>query len=225
MNVFEAVRNAVPARRAAEALGFQVNRSGMISCPFHDDKNPSMKVDQRFHCFGCQADGDAIDFTARLFGLSKKEAAIKLADTFKIYYEDKIPKTRYSPMRPAPSPSKEYKEAEDRCFRVFCEYASLLRKWRKEFAPKTMEENFDNRFIEALKMTDYVDYVLHDVFLSGTISERAKFVKTHSEEVLHLERRISLLTRGGTESGPSCGGSAPEAAVYPETDSQNRLDV
>ena len=32
---------------------------------FHDDKNPSMKVDQRFHCFGCGADGDVIDFTAK----------------------------------------------------------------------------------------------------------------------------------------------------------------
>ena len=49
----------------------------MACCPFHDDKHPSMKVDRRFHCFGCQADGDVIDFTARLFGLNKKEAAQK----------------------------------------------------------------------------------------------------------------------------------------------------
>ena len=54
----------------------------MACCPFHDDKHPSMKVDRRFHCFGCQADGDVIDFTARLFGLSGKEAALKLAEDF-----------------------------------------------------------------------------------------------------------------------------------------------
>ena len=52
----------------------------MACCPFHDDKHPSMKVDRRFHCFGCQADGDVIDFTSRLFGLNKKEAALKLAE-------------------------------------------------------------------------------------------------------------------------------------------------
>ena len=52
----------------------------MACCPFHDDKHPSMKVDRRFHCFGCQADGDVIDFTARLFGLNKKDAALKLAE-------------------------------------------------------------------------------------------------------------------------------------------------
>ena len=54
----------------------------MACCPFHDDKNPSMKVDQRFHCFGCGEDGDVIDFTAKLFALSPKEAAEKLAQDF-----------------------------------------------------------------------------------------------------------------------------------------------
>ena len=58
----------------------------MACCPFHDDKHPSMKVDRRFHCFGCQADGDVIDFTARLFGLNKKEAALKLAEDFSVRY-------------------------------------------------------------------------------------------------------------------------------------------
>ena len=77
-NVFEAVKQAVPTRQAAESYGVQVGRNGMACCPFHDDKHPSMKVDRRFHCFGCQADGDVIDFTARLFGLNKKEAALKL---------------------------------------------------------------------------------------------------------------------------------------------------
>ena len=35
----------------------------------------SMKLDKRFHCFGCGADGDVIDFVAALYGLGKKEAA------------------------------------------------------------------------------------------------------------------------------------------------------
>ena len=78
-NVFEAVKQAVPTRQAAEFYGVQVGRNGMACCPFHDDKHPSMKVDRRFHCFGCQADGDVIDFTARLFGLNKKEAASRVS--------------------------------------------------------------------------------------------------------------------------------------------------
>ena len=81
-NVFEAVKQAVPTRQAAESYGIQVGRNGMACCPFHDDKHPSMKVDRRFHCFGCQADGDVIDFTSRLFGLNKKEGGLETGGGF-----------------------------------------------------------------------------------------------------------------------------------------------
>ena len=55
MNVFEAVKQNLTTRQAAEKHGIQVSRHGMAVCPFHNDKNPSMKVDKRFHCFACQA--------------------------------------------------------------------------------------------------------------------------------------------------------------------------
>ena len=41
-----------------------------------------MKLDRRYHCFGCGADGDVIDFAAALYGLRKKEAAVQLAQDF-----------------------------------------------------------------------------------------------------------------------------------------------
>ncbi|MBW2647504.1 MAG: hypothetical protein JRE23_15270 [Deltaproteobacteria bacterium] len=55
----------------------QRGRSMWGLCPFHDDRNPSFKVNpdrQTFHCFGCGAHGDAIDFTQRLHNLSFKDA-------------------------------------------------------------------------------------------------------------------------------------------------------
>ena len=89
MNVFEAIKGNVTTRQAAEMYGIRVNRYGMAVCPFHNDKNPSMKVDMRFHCFACQADGDAVDFVSRLFGLPSKEAAMKIADDFGIRYDSR----------------------------------------------------------------------------------------------------------------------------------------
>ena len=89
MNVFEAVKPNISTRQAAEMYGIKVNRNGMAVCPFHNDKNPSMKVDKRFHCFACQADGDVIDFVSRLCGLPCKEAAMKLADDFGISYDSR----------------------------------------------------------------------------------------------------------------------------------------
>ena len=88
MNVFEAVKQSVTIRQAAEHYGIHVGRNGMVCCPFHHDKTPSMKLDRRYHCFGCGADGDVIDFAAALYGLGKKEAAVQLAQDFGLSYED-----------------------------------------------------------------------------------------------------------------------------------------
>ena len=78
MNFFETVKQSVTTRQAAERYGLSVNQSGMARCPFHEDHNPSMKVDDRFYCFGCGASGDVVDFTGRLFGISLKDAAKNL---------------------------------------------------------------------------------------------------------------------------------------------------
>ena len=94
MNVFEAVKQFVTTRQAAEHFGIRVGRNGMCVCPFHADKNPSMKVDRRFHCFGCQADGDVIDFVSRLEAVSPKEAALILAQAFSVPYENREPPHR-----------------------------------------------------------------------------------------------------------------------------------
>ena len=117
MNVFEAVKQSVTTRQVAEHYGIRVGRNGMCVCPFHDDKNPSMKVDRRFHCFGCQADGDVIDFISRLENVSPKEAAIMLAQDFSISYEDREPSGRSRP-KPRPrqeTPEQQFKRMERHC--------------------------------------------------------------------------------------------------------------
>ena len=52
MNVFEAVKQSVTTRQAASFYGIRVGRNGMVCCPFHNYRTPSMKVDSRFYCFG-----------------------------------------------------------------------------------------------------------------------------------------------------------------------------
>lgn len=51
-------------------------------CPFHDERTPSFHVTPSkglYHCFGCQAGGDAIAFLMQLQGLSFAEAVERLA--------------------------------------------------------------------------------------------------------------------------------------------------
>lgn len=136
MNVFEAVKQSVTTRQAAEHFGIRVGRNGMCVCPFHADKNPSMKVDRRFHCFGCQADGDVIDFVSRLEAVSPKEAALMLAQEFSIPYEDKEPHHRNQRKPRQETPEQRFRRMERYCFRVLCDYRNLLHRWKEDYAPR-----------------------------------------------------------------------------------------
>ena len=82
MNIFTEIKMHLTARQAAEKYGLAVRKNGMACCPFHNDKHPSMKIDENYHCFACGIGGDVIDYVSRLFGLTQYQAAKKLIDDF-----------------------------------------------------------------------------------------------------------------------------------------------
>ena len=189
-NVFEAVKQSVSTREAAEFYGIEVKRNGMACCPFHDDKNPSMKVDQRFHCFGCGADGDVIDFTAKLFNLSPKEAAEKLAQDFGLIYDSQAPpRRRYVRQK---TEAQKFREDRQRCYRVLSDYYYLLKKWEADHSPRTPEEEPHPRFVEAIQKKTYVEYLL-DLFLYESEEEQKAWIAEHTAEITHLERRLKIM--------------------------------
>ena len=189
-NVFEAVKQSVSTKEAAEFYGIKVSRTGMACCPFHDDKNPSMKVDQRFHCFGCGEDGDVIDFTAKLFDLSPKEAAEKLAQDFGLIYDSQVPpRRRYVRQK---TEAQKFREDRQRCYRVLSDYYHLLKKWGIDHSPQTPEEEPHPRFVEAIQKKTYVEYLL-DLFLYESEEEQKAWVAEHTAEITHLERRLKIM--------------------------------
>ena len=189
-NVFEAVKQSVSTRDAAAFYGIEVKRNGMACCPFHDDKNPSMKVDQRFHCFGCGEDGDVIDFTAKLFDLSPKEAAEKLAQDFGLIYDSQAPpRRRYVRQK---TEAQKFREDRQRCYRVLSDYYYLLKKWEADRSPRTPEEEPHPRFVEAIQKKAYVEYLL-DLFLYESEKEQKAWIAEHTAEITHLERRLKIM--------------------------------
>ena len=190
MNVFQAVKERITTRQAAEYYGLDIKRNGMTCCPFHDDKNPSMKVDQRFHCFGCGEDGDVIDFTAKLFDLSPKEAAEKLAQDFGLIYDSQAPpRRRYVRQK---NEAQKFREDRQRCYRVLSDYYYLLKKWEADRSPRTPEEEPHPRFVEAIQKKAYVEYLL-DLFLYESEEEQKAWIAEHTAEITHLERRLKIM--------------------------------
>ena len=120
MTIFEAVKSTVTSRMAAEHFGLSVSRNGMVCCPFHDDRHPSMKLNEDyFYCFGCGAKADVIEFTSKLFGITALEAAQKLSADFGIKTDKPSVLTKLSRYR-------TQADNERLCFRVLREYLQIL---------------------------------------------------------------------------------------------------
>jgi len=197
MTIYETIKESVLMRQAAERYGVHVNHSGMCQCPFHNDKNPSMKLyEKRFHCFGCQADGDVISFTSRLFNITPKEAALKLADDFFIRYDahDHVRQTR---KRYEPRAEDILAHKVSYCFRELAAYRNMLVMWKQQYAPKSMNEEWHPLFIQALENLSNVEYQL-DVLLSGSDAEKelitTDYLKTVKEnrEALMKEPEVKI---------------------------------
>ena len=152
-----------------------------------------MKVDARFHCFGCGADGDVIDFAARLYGMDAKPAAEKLAADFHILYERTGRKPK--PVRTFKNEEQLYRQLEERCYRVLSDYLNLLRQWEVDYAPQPEEENWHPLFVEALQKRTHIEYLL-DLLLSEPITERAALIREYRGEVRMIEQRLSELAAG-----------------------------
>jgi len=76
----QTIRHANPLPEVVGAT-VKLRRTGQEwkgCCPFHADRSPSFTIfanGQRFHCFGCGASGDVLDFVQRAHGVGLRDAA------------------------------------------------------------------------------------------------------------------------------------------------------
>lgn len=86
---FESAKQRILAKASlADLIGADLKlerRSGRLVglCPFHDEKSPSFTIfDDNYFCFGCRANGDAIEYVRKTRGLGFIESLKFLADKF-----------------------------------------------------------------------------------------------------------------------------------------------
>ena len=185
MTIFEAVKSTVTPRMAAEHFGLSVSRNGMACCPFHNDRHPSMKLNEDyFYCFGCGAKGDVIEFTSKLFGITAMEAAKKLRADFGVQEDKPSILTKLNLYR-------TQADNERLCFRVLREYLQILQDWKVRFSPQTLEDDPDDRFVEACHMLDYIEDQA-DILTFAELEVRVKTVDMLQKDGMidRLEERL-----------------------------------
>lgn len=93
--LIDAIKDRVKIVDMLDELNIKKKRSGgnryVVICPFHDEDTPSCMIyaqEDKFHCFGCEASGDVIDFYQKYLDLEFDEALTRLCDRLSIQVMD-----------------------------------------------------------------------------------------------------------------------------------------
>ena len=192
-NLFHAVKAAVTTRQLAELYGLRPDRRGMVCCPFHGDKHPSMKVDTRFHCFACGADGDVIDFAARLHGLSKWDAARRIAGEVNLSVSlcSTAPLQRGAfgkEAKPCGTPCLPFvgevasRRDDGEVLSPLQQYLAQIRQNKTQYAPKDPTEPLHPKFCEAVHTEAQAEQLLAELSRMTPRQQRV-WKMSHPEEV------------------------------------------
>lgn len=177
INIFKSVKTNITLRTAAEYYGISVGKRGMATCPFHNDSNPSLKLNKKYYyCFGCGAKGDVIDFAAQLLGLSKLEAAKKMAADFGMSLD----------VKPAhkPKPQLSMRKEEERCYLKLLERRKNLRAELKILSYAALSSGPTQQLVDACLELESVERMM-DILAQGDKQERLSLVSCFREEGCH----------------------------------------
>ena len=208
MSIYSEIKEVVTARDVAEYYGHQVSRRGMMRCPFHNDRNPSMKVDRNYICFGCQEKGDAIRLTEKLFNLPPYKATSKLIEDFHLNIsvsdfgksapvKQKSANMQTSCKGKADRREALFRKAVRRIEDTYCKYFRMLNEWKIRYAPAVPFEELHPLYLEALMNTDHVEYLL-DNLQYGSDAEKAALIIDKERDVKEIEKRIRESGSGDT---------------------------
>ena len=149
----------------------QKGKSFWLSCPFHADKTPSLKIDadkQKFYCFGCGVSGDSISFVQKLHGLNFKEALqyLNLQEPLKINSEQQRKRTLVKDFR------QREKSLKNELTDFVRDFYSITRDL------KTMEEG--EELAEDFHLISLAEYFL-EILTEGTDRQKYNLIKGRKE--------------------------------------------
>lgn len=153
--LFSKIKESVSMQQVVEYYGLQLNRKGLCLCPFHQDKDPSLKIytnGKGFYCFTCGTGGDQIKFAALYNGISNTEAARSLAAAFNIQTAEPV---TYREKREMALKRKKQKQLSD-----FVKRSTMYLKMYRILLCEARRDENDCHFMESIQKLEYVEYLL-----------------------------------------------------------------
>lgn len=157
------IKERVSTRDYLEAIGITLDRNGMVCCPIHGEKTPSLKVydDPRrgWHCFGCHAGGDVIDMVCKVEGVGFIEAIKRIDARFNLGIPFSRPTDKEAVLKAQKEMARINKARETRRKKEQAAeraYWTAYDKWLHnenvilDQAPKTIEDEITDEFAYAI---------------------------------------------------------------------------
>ena len=155
----ENIKAALDIDRVVSFYGYEPNRQGFLSCPFHSEKTASCKIypkSNSFYCFGCGAGGDVINFVRLLYGLDFRQACVRLeADFGLVGVTDSASPELSERAKKRNAEKAEYKALKER----FVLYNQIIRDCK----PKAQGEPPSPEFTEAIKEKPHIENRLREL--------------------------------------------------------------
>jgi len=173
-DIFKTVKDNVSILEAIERYGLNPIRKGQyywLNCPFHAERTPSLCIypeTESFHCFGCGAHGDVIDFVSKLFNIPLRDAALELANNFNLTLHRGKINNKASKKNEDWRLYNVFKAKYELIFEFLTDINKIYRDLKLDI--KTTDEMTDRAFVEACHMQDLVEHWL-DVLLSDDIED------------------------------------------------------
>lgn len=141
-------------------------------CPFHDDHHPSMKVSPNrgtYHCYSCNAKGDAIKFVQEKEHVSFPEAVRRLAN-------------KYGISIPSEEKSEEEKK-HDRLVTNLYKTNAWVAKFYVDALTKSAEDSAVKQYI---RMRGISDEILSKFLIGYSPADTSIFAKEYKETGLYF---------------------------------------
>ena len=189
-NIYQDIKDRVDLRELVRYYGLDVNRGGFACCPFHNERTPSFKVyEDHFHCFGCCAHGDHIDFVQKMYGETKIEAAKRISSDFGLKLFEREPAT---PFKPRLKQKNELNMWLFKSIKIINEYIDILEKWEKLYSPRSPVDNVDERYLESLHNKGYAEMFLESL-KHGDDDEKRELYYEQRDYVRKIKERLDKL--------------------------------
>jgi len=179
----------------------------LLKCPFHDDKDPSLKIypeTNTFNCFGCGAAGDVIEFIERYDKRGKHEAIIKAQGLTGTPSAMKLP--------PLPvEPAQSLQERTEILTKIFESFKHGLRH------PVSVKPK------EYLKERNLTSELLEIGYNSGQFHHRGKLSDQDQEACIRAGLLIPYSGTVPNGNGTTYTPFAKDCIIFPLKDKQNDI--